>query len=230
MNNLKKIWGYGTKTPFQRVGVLILTLGLVSALSWFMESDMYYMDVIDPYYFPDYRDSYFYHLYLYLVPIGLLMSWGYDLLQKIKSWVATGATPLKTKSTLAPTHSTSKQELKNLHFKDNLSAFQYAVSITSASFLPGQMSLGLIQESGQTKDGNTYFLVQLANSKNTTLVYGYNDKYTNSITRGNLVYWGFLEEVTDIHEIDAFGAILAILHPEYNPNTLRWEIKQNLTK
>lgn len=122
--------------------------------------------------------------------------------------------------------------LKNLHFKNNLSAFQYAEKyIDNELFIAHHMSFGIVQDKSMLKDGSYHFLVQLSNSKRTVLVSGFNDKFADEINKGNLVYWGYVESVEDANneDIEAIGHILAILNPELNINTSKWEIKKNLT-
>lgn len=86
----KRIWLNGSTEPTQRIGLIILGLGLLSLFFYAVQSPSYYslMDILfDPDYYPNRRDSLFYKLYIYFIPLGLVLSWGYPLLQKIKSWV-----------------------------------------------------------------------------------------------------------------------------------------------
>ena len=55
--------------------------------------------------------------------------------------------------------------------------------------------------------------------------------YAKEISKGNLVYWGFVEQVTDKNHsgIEAIGHVLAILYPEFNPNNGKWTVKNDLT-
>ena len=118
---MKKIWEYGTSTPIQRVGLILLSIGMLSYLSWiftgyhhgydYTDPDPWINVIFDPDYFPRKRDFIFFHLYLYLIPLGLLMTWGYGLLIKLKNWVL-GEN--KTKST----------NTEILHFKNNEAAFE----------------------------------------------------------------------------------------------------------
>ena len=76
----KKIWSYSTATPIQRCGVILLAIGILSFVSWVIKKDLYFEDIFDPYYMPEYRDSFVFHAYKYLIPAGLLMSCGYSFL------------------------------------------------------------------------------------------------------------------------------------------------------
>lgn len=120
---LKKIWNYGTSTPVQRIGLIISGIGILSYITWVFTGRHYgyyytdpnlWIDVIfDSDYFPKKRDFVFFHLYLYFIPVGLIMTWGYKLLVRLKSWIMTG----------------SKKKPSNaevLHFKDNEAAFEMA--------------------------------------------------------------------------------------------------------
>lgn len=231
---MKKIWAYGTSTPIQRVGVIILAIGLLSLLSWIYKNDMAFEDIFDSYYFPESRDSFFFHLYFYFIPVGLLMSWGYSLLVKIKSWIINGAEkkqPNKVQNANATPRQPNKPKLKNLHFKNNLAAFKYASENYKAVMTPNQISLGIIQDEFQLKDGSNCFLVQLADIGKTTLVSGFNDNFSNQLSKGNLIYWGFVEQVEDkdFPHISAIGHVLATLSPELDPNNGKWVVKKDLT-
>lgn len=219
---INKLWSYSTKEPIQRVGVVVFFIGLLSMFSWILMRGVDPLDVIDSYYQPDSRDSFFFHLYLYLIPIGLLMSWGYSLLLKIKEWIIKGNAEKKP-------HSNSK---KNLHFKTTLAAFQFAVPLYSVNFSLNIMNVGIIQNKTLLEDGSYHFLVQIANMHGTVLVSGFNDKYSDDINLGNLVYWKMTELVEDATEVDipAVGAIVATLYPEFNPNTSQWKVRKNLTE
>ena len=100
MKQLKAFWGYGTNKPVQRIGLVVLVLGLVISVLWandqlFYHSDANYLSLPD--YLdivindiPTYRDGYFL-LYPYLIGTGLLMTWLYGFSAKavhvFKNWV-----------------------------------------------------------------------------------------------------------------------------------------------
>ena len=100
MNQLKAFWEYGTTKPIQRVGLIVLMLGLVISILWaddqlFYHSDAGYLSlpdyleiVIDD--TPTHRDGYFF-LYPYLIGSGLLMTWLYGFSVKVlcalKNWI-----------------------------------------------------------------------------------------------------------------------------------------------
>ncbi|QBQ15591.1 hypothetical protein [Acinetobacter haemolyticus] len=77
----------GISTPFQRIGLIILIIGIFSFVSWFFRSAMDLEDIFNTHYFPDRRDFIFFHLYLYFLPLGFLMTWGYPIIEKIKKWI-----------------------------------------------------------------------------------------------------------------------------------------------
>ena len=104
---MKKVWDYGTSTPIQRVGVIFLVIGLLSLFSWMIKKDLSFDDLLESYYLPRSRDSFFFHLFFYFIPLGLLMSWGYQILLNIKRWILNG----KIEKTITP-----KQKI---YFKDN---------------------------------------------------------------------------------------------------------------
>lgn len=224
---MKRLWDYGTSTPIQRVGVIILSIGLISLISWLIKADIDIEYIFNENSLPRSRDSFFFHLYLYFIPLGFLMSWGYIFLLKTKYWVINGYTQKKPESQKSKPNDTPLQ--KNLHFKNNNEAFKFAMNLYSTDYTAKQMYFGVVKDI--TIVNNKYqFLVQLADQNRTVLVNGYNDKYANNISKGNLVYWGYVDKtISNTLGIEAVGHILATLHPEYNPNNFRWSIKENLT-
>lgn len=122
MNDLlKKSWAHGTTSPFQRIGLIILSIGMLSYLSWvftghhqgydYTDPDPWINVIFDHEYFPGRRDFLFFHLYLYLMPIGILMTWGYGLLIKLKNWVMSG-------------NKNKPSSMEIMYFKDNEAAFE----------------------------------------------------------------------------------------------------------
>lgn len=214
MNIIKKIWEYGSKEPIQRIGILILIIGLMSLFSWMYKRDLDFNELFNTYYLPEHRDFIFFHLYLYLIPIGLLMSWGYSLILKIKKWI------FKEDSNLN----------KKLNFKDSLAAFKFAATVYKPNFEANKASFGLIQNVLKGEDGKTSFLIQLASQDATTFVLGYNSKYAKYLKQGDLVYWGFDQLVSDRIDIVAFGHVLAVLKPEFDMKKSSWTALQDLTK
>ncbi len=223
-----KLWNYGTSTPIQRVGVIILGIGLLSLITWIIKEDLSFDDLFDPYYLPDSRDSFFFHLFLYLIPIGLSMSWGYQILVRIKEWIINDR-PEKLKSEQKKFYTPPK---KNLHFKNNLAAFQFAAQQYSANMSPKKVSLGIIQDIYKFEDGSIQFFIQLADVGKTTLVSGINDKHSEKLSKGNLIYWGYIDQVDEPNSLHvvAIGHILASLYPEYDPNNGKWVIRHDLTQ
>ena len=225
---LKKIWNYGTSTPIQRVGIIILTIGLVSLISWMIKEELDLGDIFNSYSFPRSYDSFFFHLYFYFIPLGLLMSWGYIFLLKTKEWVINGY--IYKKPTSPKPKFTYTSPKKNLHFKNNSEAFKFAMNLYATNYTTNQMYFGIVKDIILLNDTKYQFLVQLADQNRTVLVNGYNDKHANRISMGNLVYWGYVDKTeSNTLGIEAVGHILATLHPEYNPNDFRWSIKENLT-
>lgn len=227
---INKIWSYGTKHPTQRVGVIILAIGIVSAILWMFENDVTLEVFFVSYYFPRSSDLFIYHLYLFFIPIGLLMSWGYGFLLKIKYWVVNGKFKDKAKpKKVSRPHTPPK---KNLHFKTTLAAFQFAVPMYLTKFSVNDLNFGIIQDKSELQDGSYHFLVQLADMRTTMIVSGFNDKYADDINVGNLVYWKMTELIDDANpvEIPAVGFVAATLYPEFNPNNKSWKIKKDLTK
>lgn len=236
---LKKIWSYGTKTPIQRVGVIILMVGLFSLLGWVYKANLSFEDIFDSYYFPRSRDFIFFHLYLYLVPLGFLMAWGYSFLIKIKKWIMNEPQDSHSFNTLSIKIKERIKELtaptprkKNLHFKNNLAAFEFASSLYNPDLFSGKNFFGIVRKVCNPEGERSFLIIELAGSEEEIFVTGTNDKYFDLLSVGNIVYWGLEESFGEKRLLDvvAKGRILATLHPEFNPNTKLWSIRNNLTK
>ncbi|WP_180023390.1 hypothetical protein [Acinetobacter sp. YH1901134] len=123
-----------------------------------------------------------------------------------------------------------KPKAKIIHFKNNQSAFEHACLTNKASFFQGIMSFGIVRDVIDDNSGKQ-FLIELADSDGTKIVSGFNDKKSEKIHLGNIVYWGFKSTAeTNILDIQAVGYVLATLNPEFNPNTNKWSIREDLTK
>lgn len=123
-----------------------------------------------------------------------------------------------------------KSKAKNLHFNSNEGAFQFASENHIALFLPNQMSVGIVRDVVKDTQGQQ-FIIELADSNNQIIVSGINDKNYSSIQIGNLVYWGFIAfSDENILQIKATGYVLAVINPEFNPNSQKWVIRKDLTK
>lgn len=214
MNIIIKIWRYGSKEPIQRIGIIILIIGLISLFSWMYKRDLDFYDLLDTYYLPEQKDAFFFHFYIYCIPLGLLMSWGYSFVLKIKKWI------FKEDSDLN----------KNLNFKDSLAAFKFAATVYKPNFEANKASFGIIQNVLKDENGKLSFFIQLASQDSTTFVVGYNNKYANYLKQGDLVYWGFDQFVPDRIDIVALGHVLAVLKPEFDVKKSRWTVLQDLTK
>lgn len=123
-----------------------------------------------------------------------------------------------------------KPKAQILHFKNNQAAFNYAKLSHMANFSSSQMSIGIVRDViGENFEKQ--FVIELADTNEQKIVSGFNKKNSSQIHIGNLVYWGFIEMTdTNILDIQAIGHVLAIVSPEYNPNTAKWNIKKDLTK
>lgn len=123
-----------------------------------------------------------------------------------------------------------KPVAKNIHFKNNQSAFEYACLTNKVSFFQGVMSFGIIRDVIEDKSGKQ-FVIELADVDGTKIVSGFNNRKSEKIQLGNIIYWGFTSNVdTNILNIQAVGHVLATLNPEFNPNTKKWSIREDLTK
>lgn len=87
MNEIKKIWEYGSKEPIQRIGIIIFIFGVFSLFLWMIKENLNLIELFDYGNFPQKRDSIIFHLFIYFIPLGLIFSFGYNVLLKIKNWV-----------------------------------------------------------------------------------------------------------------------------------------------
>lgn len=218
---MKKIWAYGTSTPLQRVGIIILGIGLISLISWMIKEDLAFDDLFEPHYLPRSRDSFFFHLFFYLIPIGLLMSWGYQVLVKTQEWVFG-----KIKEEDKPLAE------QKLYFKDNIAAYDFASTIYPATLDLDTSYVGLIKDVILTTNERFQYTIELANTDTTIKVYGYNDDNSHSIRLGNLVLWHCEKPISNKNHlnIEALGTIIATLQPVFDPNHRTWLIQSNFTK
>ncbi|WP_111860898.1 hypothetical protein, partial [Acinetobacter sp. CFCC 10889] len=150
---LKKIWNYGTATPIQRCGVILLTVGMVSLLSWVIKKDLSFEDIFDPYYMPKYRDSFIFHAYKYLIPIGLLMSWGYSFLLLIYNWIFS-----------KQTNYIAKEKTGIIYFKNTYEAFKFACKIYPLNLEVGKGNIGLVCNIVLTLDERFQYTIKIANN------------------------------------------------------------------
>lgn len=229
---MKRIWDYGTSKPIQRVGIIFLAIGLFSLFFWVAKEDLSFSDLLDPYYLPRSSDSFLFHLFIYFIPLGLLMSWGYQILIKVKDWVLNGKpikVDLKNKVKQRQPYTPPK---KNLHFKNNQAAFEFASSIYNPDLLIGRNFFGIVREKCNSENEPCFFIIELAGSPEHIFVTGINDKYSELVSIGNIIYWGLNENFGEkrLLDIQAKGYILATLSPEFNPNDKTWIVRNNLTK
>lgn len=218
MNEIKKIWEYGSKEPIQRIGIIIFLIGLFSLLSWMFKENLNLSELFSYGGLPQKRDSIFFHLFIYFIPLGLILSFGFEILSRLKKWIFNEQS------------SNKKLDSKRLFFKDSLSAFSFAVKIHKPVFEKNQMNFGMIQKIIKKDNAIQGFLVQLANKERTTLVTGFNGNYENDLREKDLVYWGFIERIENDINLEAYGFILAVLKPEYDIDKKNWIIEQDLTK
>ena len=93
---MKKIWAFTTRYRLQRIGLIFLLLGLCSLFSWINchESYGFYLEDYNNaiklnFNFPDHYDNWFYHLFKWCIPLGLIM-WSYPLWRPIIRWINSG--------------------------------------------------------------------------------------------------------------------------------------------
>ncbi|MFW2152834.1 hypothetical protein [Acinetobacter gyllenbergii] len=217
---LKNIWEYGAKQPFQKIGIIILILGLFSMISWSIKANLDFLQAFDPYYFPrSHRDFLFFHLYLYFIPLGLTMSFGYRFLILIKNWVFKKEEINKSDNTKP-----------NLIFKDSESAFDFGASIYPPSLNIGMVYFGIVRNVVLTLEERFQYTVELANQDSAIFVHGFNDKNSEFIKIDSLIYWRCEKPIIGINQyrIEATGMILALLEPKFNPNDMKWLVSKDL--
>lgn len=87
-DKLRKFWHLGTTSKFQRFGIVILSSGVISFISWMIE-DKSFFDW-NSFYMPDRNDNWFYHLFVWSLPLGLFLTWLYPLWRPLIEWIKSG--------------------------------------------------------------------------------------------------------------------------------------------
>jgi len=230
MDLLKKIWAYGVSTPFQRMGLIILSIGILSYLTWVFTGNHYGYDytypdrwinvIFDPDYFPEKRNFVFFHLYLYLVPAGLLMTWGYRLLVKLKSWIM---------------GENKKQPVNTdiLYFKSSEAAFEMACKYMDTNIALGKPMVALAVQS-KVEAGLNVIMIKVAD---TPAFHTYaSTKFTLDypIESGSLLGIVPYErneegELSDERKRWLF-AVVSELNPTYHSTKQMWSIKIDFIK
>lgn len=120
--------------------------------------------------------------------------------------------------------------VSNLYFKDNPSAFKYALEFTNYSLKPNHLYVGLILEMNESVWPQIATLRLAANNEE-LLVLGMTPRNDVHLSVGNLVFWGIddLIEIPEINKSIPVGNILAILSPIFLVDKMTWEIRKDLT-
>lgn len=227
---MKKVWEYGTSSPIQRVGLIILSIGMLSYLTWVLTGSSYgydytYLDrwidvIFDPDYFPEKRDFIFFHLYLYLVPIGLLMTWGYRLLVKLKSWIM-GENKKKPVNT------------EILYFKDNEAAFEMACKYMDTDIAQGKPMVALAVHSKAENELNV-IMIKIADASPFHTYASTKFTLEYPIESGALLGVVPYERNEDGKYSDErkrwLFAVVSELNPKYHSTKQMWSIKRDFIK
>lgn len=129
---INKLWIYGTKKPVQRVGVIVLAIGVISSILWMVESGRALEIFFNSYYFPRSYDSFIYHLYLFLIPFGFILSWGYKVILSIKLWI------------FGNNKNTKPAGIEVMHFKSNEAAFEMACEFMDTDVIHKKPVIALV--------------------------------------------------------------------------------------
>lgn len=222
---LKKIWNYGTSTPVQRIGLIISGIGILSYITWVFTGRHYgyyytdpnlWIDVIfDSDYFPKKRDFVFFHLYLYFIPVGLIMTWGYKLLVRLKSWIMTG----------------SKKKPSNaevLHFKDNAAAFEMACEFMDTDIIHKKPVIALVSD--LSNDGLEVITIKIAD-KHPFLTYASTRFTSNYPLQLNDLIAAIPYKTKDENGEDKWIFVVSSkLNPRYHVKKQMWSIEIDFIK
>ncbi len=228
---MKKIWDYGTSTPFQRTGLIILSLGVLSYLIWVFFGSHYGYDytypdvwinvVFDSDYFPRKRDFIVFHLYLYFIPLGLLMTWGYSLLIKLKKWIM---------------GENKKQSINSevLHFKDNEAAFEMACKYINTDIALGKPMVALAVQSKINDNELSAIMIKVADTSpfhtyaSTKFTFEY--PIENGALLGIVPYERNEEgSISDDRKRWLF-AVVSELNPRYHSTKQMWSINKDFIR
>lgn len=118
----------------------------------------------------------------------------------------------------------------NLHFKNNIAAFQYACEFLNQDLRDNTAYIGIVEDS-KVNDNAQECVVKIAVNGGQSYVFGFTNKNNIKLTKGQLVLWGLMDRVSfgDNIKIIAAGYILAIIEPSVNVKTGKWVVKQDLT-
>lgn len=92
---MNKFWRYGTHLPIQRIGLIVLSIGIISFISWCIDTKtVFWIDSFsgwDPYRYPEKYDPFFYKIHPVFIPIGIVLTWLYipvnKIMKLIKGWI-----------------------------------------------------------------------------------------------------------------------------------------------
>lgn len=223
--NFIKFWEYGTNSPVQRIGLIILIIGISSFLGWCFKAEIVFYSSLYSgwleYVKPTNNDNFFYHLHIFSLPFGLLLTWGYGLLIKLKQWII--GENKKENST---------SEI--LYFKDNDSAWEIA-----KKYFPTESDDKLIAEekylarlledyNGLSHNGDE-IAISTTNEKSFCIALLPKD-HQKKYPKGTLIFY------TPVHLLDEYaripniwlGVINAIVAPELHPKN-GWKIIEKFT-
>lgn len=228
---MKNIWRYGTSKPTQRVGLIILLVGILSYSTWVFFGHHYGYDytyanvwidvVLDPDYFPKNRDFLFFHLYFYLIPVGLVMTWGYGLVVKLKSWIM----------------GENKKQATNpeiLHFKDNEAAFEMACEYMNTDISLGSPMVAIAVQSKINENELNAIMIKVADTSPFHTYASIKFTLEHPIENGALL--GIVpyeknedESISDDRKRWLF-AVVSELNPRYHLTKQMWSIKKDFIK
>lgn len=228
---MKELWDYGTSTPIQRIGLIILTIGMLSYLTWIFTGYHHGYDytdlapwvnvIFDSDYFPKKRDFIFFHFYLYLIPLGLLMTWGYSLLTKLKNWIIGGN---KTKST----------NTEILHFKENEAAFEMACKYMNTDIAIGKPMVALAVQSKIDANELNVIMIKVADTSPfhtyASTKFTFKHPIKNGALLGIVPYERNEEGSYSDDRKRWMFAVVSELNPRYHTTKQMWSIKKDFIK
>lgn len=124
----------------------------------------------------------------------------------------------------------SKPKINKLHFKNNVTAFEYAEKYLSGDLVENMAYVGIV-EGVDTKEGTQQAVIKIAVNGGASYVFGFTNSKKYHLTKGNLILWGLIDRLTLENDIRivAAGTILAVIAPSHDVITGKWDLKYDLT-
>lgn len=127
--------------------------------------------------------------------------------------------------------SNEEHVIRTLHFKNNPSAFDYALNYWSPPWCVGQVYVGLLLEDSDCFFKRNITIRVAAEGNKDVIALASVAHIKDNLKKGNLVYW-ILCDALDVHsngkeKVMPSGIVIAILEPSLNVQSNTWNIRKS---